>query len=63
MYLYDVWRKEIDLECKQLCKKAKQTINLMYKVCKGKNNSFSFITQILPQIKTTMSFAAVGTLQ
>ena len=62
-YLYDVWRKEIDLECKQLHKKAKQTINLVYKVCKAKNNSFIFMMQILPQIKNIVSFAAVGTLQ
>lgn len=57
-----MWRK-IDLECKQLCKKAELTINLVYKVCKAKNNLFSFMMQILPQIKNFMSFAAVGTLQ
>lgn len=36
-YLYDVWMKEIDLECKQLCKKTKQTINLVYKSLQSQN--------------------------
>lgn len=62
-YLYDVWMKEIDLECKQLCKKTKQTINLVYKVCKAKIKLFNFMMKILPQIKNIVSFATVGTLQ